>query len=69
LTSFQSFTRPSLSFWKLIPNFPAQTIFFRFPPTPATPGDIHNRSRLVLTNKIRTRFAATSFDDFAIAVP
>jgi hypothetical protein len=32
------------------------------------PGNIHNRSRLLLTNKIRPRFAATSFDDFAIAV-
>ena len=33
------------------------------------PGNIHNRSRLLLTSKTRPRFAATSFDDFAIAVP
>ena len=68
LTSFQSFSRPSLSFGKLLADFPAQAIFFRFPPTPAPPGNIHNRSRLLLTNKIRPRFAAMSFDAFAIPI-
>jgi hypothetical protein len=33
------------------------------------PGNIHHRSRLLLTNKIRPCFAAMSFDDFAITVP
>jgi hypothetical protein len=33
------------------------------------PGNIHNRSRLLLTNRTRPRFAATSFDDFAIVMP
>jgi hypothetical protein len=57
-----------LELWKLLPDFPAQASFPRFPAMPAAPGNIHNRSRLLLTNKTRPRFAATSFDDFAIPI-
>src|SRR6476620_9060678 len=69
LTSFQSFKRPNLSFGS------SSRISLRRQPVSVSqprlrpPGNIHNRSRLLLTNKIRPRFATTSFDDFAITVP
>ncbi len=69
LTSFQSFNRPSLSFGSSSRISLRRQSFSVSRPRLRPPGNIHNRSRLLLTNKIRPRFAATSFDDFAIAVP
>jgi len=69
LTALQSFKRPSLSFGSSSrislrrQSFSVSRLRLR------PPGNIHNRSRLLLTNKIRPRFAAMSFDDFAITVP
>jgi hypothetical protein len=62
LTSFQSFGSSSRISLRRQP-------FSVSPPRLRPPGNIHNRSRLLLTNKIRPRFVAISFDDFAIAVP
>src|SRR6266478_8952081 len=69
LTSFQSFKRPSLSFGSSSRISLRRQSFSVSRPRLRPPGNIHNRSRLLLTNKIRPRFAATSFDDFAITVP
>jgi len=69
LTSFQSFKRPSLSFGSSSRISLRRQPFSVSQPRLRPPGNIHNRSRLLLTNKIRPRFATTSFDDFAITVP
>src|SRR5580692_1721632 len=69
LTSFQSFNRPSLSFGSSSRISLRRQSFSVSRPRLRPPGNIHNRSRLLLTNKTRPRFAATSFDDFAITVP
>ena len=69
LTSFQSFNRPSLSFGSSSRISLHRQLFSVSRPRLRPPGNIHNRSRLLLTNQIRPRFAATSFDDFAIIVP
>jgi hypothetical protein len=69
LTSFQSFKRPSLSFGSSSRISLRRQSFSVSRPRLRPPGNIHNRSRLLLTNKIRPRLAATSFDDFAIAIP
>ena len=68
LTSFQSFNRPSLSFGSSSRISLRRQSFSVSRPRLRPPGNIHNRSRLLLTNKTRPRFAATSFDDSAIAV-
>ena len=69
MTSFQSFRRPSLSFGSSSRISLRRQPFSVSRPRLRPPGNIHNRSRLLLTNKIRPRFAAMSFDDFAITVP
>jgi len=69
LTAFQSFRRPSLSFGSSSRISLRRQSFSDSRPRLRPPGNIHNRSRLLLTNKIRPRFAAMSFDDFAITVP
>src|SRR5882757_10388533 len=68
LTSFQSFKRPSLSFGSSSRISLRRQPFSVSRPRLRPPGNIHNRSHRLLTNKTRPRFAATSFDDFAIAV-
>ena len=69
LTSFQSLNRPNLSSGSSsrISLFKQSVSVSR--PRLRPPGNIHSRSRLLLTNKTRPRFEATSFDDFAITVP
>lgn len=66
LTSFQSLTRPNLSFGSSslisLCRQPLSLSRARLRP----PGNIHNRSRRRLTRSTRPRFVATSFDDFAI---
>src|SRR5258708_22754000 len=69
LTSFQSFNRPSLSSGSSPRISLSRQSFSVSRSRLRPPGNIHNRSRLLLTNKTRPRFAATSFDDFAITVP
>ena len=69
LTALQSFKRPSLSFGSSSRISLRRQSFSVSRPRLRPPGNIHNRSRLLLTNKIRPRFAAMSFDDFAISVP
>jgi hypothetical protein len=68
LTSFQSLNRPNLSLgsssW--ISRRKQSSSVSR--PRLRPPGNIHSRSRLLLTNKTRPRFAATSLDDFAIPI-
>jgi hypothetical protein len=68
LTSFQSFNRPSLRFGSSSRISLRRQSFSVSRPRLRPPGNIHNLSRLLLTNKTRPRFAATSFDDFAIAI-
>ena len=68
LTAFQSFKRPSLSFGSSSRISLRRQSISVSRPRLRPPGNIHNRSRLLLTNKIRPRFAAMSFDDFAITV-
>src|SRR5690348_17019358 len=68
LTSFQRRSRPTFSFGSssLISRF-RQSLsfsFWRLRP----PGNIHRPSRRRLTSRTRPRFAATSFDDFAICL-
>ena len=69
LTSFQSVKRPNLSLGSSSRISLRRQPFSVSRPRLRPPGNIHNRSRLLLTNKIRPRFATTSFDDFAITVP
>jgi hypothetical protein len=65
-TSFQSLTRPSLSFGNSsLISLRRQSFSFsraRFRP----PGNIHRRSRLRRTRRTLPRFVATSFEDLAI---
>src|ERR1700722_118324 len=68
LTSFQSFNRPSLRFGSSSRISLRRQSFSVSRPRLRPPGNIHNRSRLLLTNKTRPRFAATSFDDFDFAI-
>src|SRR6478609_8906573 len=68
LTSFQSFKRPSLSFGSSSRISLRRQPFSVSRPRLRPPGNIHNRSRLLLTNKTHPRFAAMSFDAFAIAI-
>jgi hypothetical protein len=66
LTSFQSLRRPSLSFGSSsLISLRRQSLWLsraRLRP----PGNIHRPSRFRLTRSTRPRFAATSFEDFAI---
>jgi hypothetical protein len=62
LTSFQSFKRPSLSFGSSSRISLRRQPFSVSRPRLRPPGNIHNRSRLLLTNKTHPRFAAMSFD-------
>jgi hypothetical protein len=65
LTSFQSLRRPSLSFGSSLISLRRQSLSLsraRLRP----PGNIQRPSRFRLTRSARPRFAATSFDDFAI---
>src|ERR1700694_1401051 len=66
LTSFQSLTRPSLSFGSssLISLRRQSLSLSRARLRP--PGNIQSPSRFRLTRSTRPRFAATSFEDFAI---
>src|SRR6267142_2878640 len=66
LTSFQSQRRPSLSFGSssLISLRRQSLSLSRARLRP--PGNIHSPSRFRLTRSTRPRFAATSFEDFAI---
>jgi hypothetical protein len=68
LTSFQSFNRPSLSFGSSSRISLRRQSFSVSRPRLRPPGNIHNRSRLLLTNNTRPRFAAMSFDAFAITI-
>jgi hypothetical protein len=69
LRAFQSFKRPVLSFGSSSRISLRRQSFSVSRPRLRPPGNIHNRSRLLLTNKIRPCFVAMSFDDFAITVP
>src|ERR1700730_12285687 len=69
LTSIHSFNRPSLSFGSASRISLRRQSFSVSRPRLRPPGNIHKRSRLLLTNKTRSRFAATSLDAFAITVP
>src|SRR6201996_5828938 len=66
LTSFQSRRRPSLSFGSSsfisLRRHSLSLSRARLRP----PGNIHSPSRFLLTSSTRPRFAATSFEDFAI---
>src|SRR5258708_26163191 len=66
LTSFQNFNRPSLSFGSSSRISLRRQSFSVSRSRLRPPGNIHNRSRLLLTSKTRPRFASPSFDDFAI---
>jgi hypothetical protein len=68
VTSFQSRTRPTLSFGSssLISLRRQALALSRASFRP--PGNIHSRSRLRLTKRTLPRFIATSFEDFAISV-
>src|ERR1700687_1245027 len=68
LISFQSLNRPSLSSGSSSRISLRRQSFSVSRARLRPPGNIHNRSRLLLTNKTRPRFTATSFDDFAITV-
>jgi hypothetical protein len=68
LTSFQSLNRPSLSSGSSSRISLLKQSFSVSRPRLRPSGNIHSRSRLLLTNKTRPRFVATSFDDFAITV-
>ena len=69
LSSFHSLNGPSLSFGSSSRSSLRKQSFSVSRPRLRPPGNIHSRSRLLLTNKTRPRFVATSFDDFAIAIP
>ena len=69
LTSFQSVNRPSLSLGSSSRSSLLKQSFSVSFARRRPPGNIHSRSRLLLTNKTRPRFAATSLDDFAIPGP
>src|SRR6476469_5484588 len=65
LTSFQSLNRPSLSSGSSSRISLRRQSFSVSRPRLRPPGNIHNRSRFLLTNRTRPRFTAMSFDDFA----
>ncbi len=67
LTSFQSFSGPSLSLGSSSRISRFRQSLSLSPPRRRPPGNIHNRSRLLLTSRTRPRLAATSLDDFAIS--
>jgi len=69
LTSFQSVNRPSLSLGSSSRISRSRHSFSVSLARRRPPGNIHSRSRLLLTNKTRPRLAATSLDDFAISGP
>src|SRR3984885_8341202 len=69
LTSFQSVNRPSLSLGSSSRISRSKQSFSVSLARRRPPGNIHSRSRLLLTNNTRPRFAATSLDDFAILDP
>ena len=60
LTSFQSLNRPSLSFGSSSRISLRRQSLSVSRPRLRPPGNIHSRSRLLLTNKTRPRFAATT---------
>jgi hypothetical protein len=69
LTSFQSVNRPSLSLGSSSRISRSKQSFSVSLARRRPPGNIHSRSRLLLTNKTGPRFAAISFDDFGIPGP
>src|ERR1700704_3826543 len=69
LTSLQSLNRPSLSSGSSPRISLLKQSFSVSRPRLRPPGNIHRWSCLLLTNNTRPRFVATSFDDFAIALP
>src|ERR1700692_363379 len=69
LTSFQSLSRPILSLGSSSRISLRKQSFSVSLARRRPPGNIHSRSRLLLTNKTRPRFAATSLDDFTILGP
>src|SRR6201989_833328 len=68
LTSFHSLTRPSLSFGISSLIYLRRHSFALSLPRLRPPGNIQSLSRFRLTRRTRSRFAATSFEDFAISV-
>ena len=66
LTSFQSVNRPSLSLGSSSRISRSKQSFSVSLARRRPPGNIHSRSRLLLTNKTRPRLAAISLEDFAI---
>jgi len=66
LTSFQSLNRPSLSSGSSSRISLLKQSISVSRPRLRPPGNIHRRSRLLLTSNTRPRFVATSLDDFAI---
>ena len=66
LTSFQSLNRPNLSLGSSSRISRRRQSFSVSRPRRRPPGNIHSRSRLLLTSKTRPPLAATSLDDFAI---
>src|SRR5258708_37304508 len=69
LTCFQSFNRPSFSSGSSSRiSLPRQS-FSVSRPRLRHPENIHNRPRLLLTNKIHPRLPATRFDDLTITDP
>jgi hypothetical protein len=69
LTSFQSVNRPSFSLGSSSRISRSKQSFSVSLARRRPPGNIHSRSRLLLTNKTRPRLAAISLDDFAIRGP
>jgi hypothetical protein len=69
LTSFRSFNPPQFELWKLLPDVPCGGNLYRFRARAcALRENIHTPSRFRLTRSTRPRFAATSFEDFAIPI-
>jgi hypothetical protein len=66
LTSFQSLNGPSFSSGSSSRISRLKQSISVSRPRLRPPGNIHRRSRLLLTNNTRPPFLATSFDDFAI---
>src|SRR5260370_9668642 len=68
LTSLQSFNRPSLSFGSSSRISLRRQSFSVSRPRLRPPGNIHNRSHLLLTNKLPPPLPATTFHHFPIAL-
>jgi hypothetical protein len=66
VTSFQSFSRPSLSFGSSSRISLSKHFLSVSRPRFRPPGNIQRRSRFRRTNRTRPRRVATSFDDFAM---